>query len=749
MSLVSLDQDGRLWALNTRDSTYVIGIEIDHATGEALVLQKYWGPILPPQAAREAAAMSAGPGNPSGAGRHVTSFSRPVEVEELLPVDGGLRWGLPALQVAVDQVRSLELRLVGVDAASGDGVDQLDIALEDRTFPIDVVLHARPYADSNAIARWVTVRHRAGGDAAVEVSRLDSGSWFIPDAEDYRYRAASGAWAEESQLQQGRLPVGELTYTSRQGITGHHANPWIMIDAGDAGEESGEVWSVALAWSGSWRMTTTRRPEGGTAVTAGFGHDGLRWPLPAGAELVTPTVLGLYSAHGFGGTSRGWHEHIRRHILPAGDEDRPVLYNSWEATGFAVTEPEQLSLARRAATLGVELFVVDDGWFGRRDDEHSSLGDWWPHRERFPDGLQGLFDGVRALGMKAGLWVEPEGVSPDSDLYRAHPDWTLHLDNRRRDRKRHQLVLNFARTDVRDWALSWLDRLVTDLRLDYLKWDMNRPFTQAGWPGQGQGQDRVWIDHTRHVYQVMARLRARHPGLRIESCAGGGGRLDPGILHHIDQAWPSDNTDPIDRQTAQHGVSQLYPANVMSAWVTDSPNANVGRSTPLRYRFHVAMAGVLGIGVDLARWSAAELDEARALIAQYKMVRRTIQHGRLYRLGGRPGVERSALQYVLDDQVVVLVYHPYGNAKSGRRWLRLTALDPDARYEVAAGGDTDGVPGRLAAGSRWYGRTLMAVGIRPTAWEPIGADHRSDLIVLRTTAGAAAGNAFIRSRDVP
>jgi alpha-galactosidase len=733
MSLVSLDQHGQLWALNTPNSTYVVGVAVDAGTGEAMVLQRYWGASLPPPAAREAAAMPSGPGNPSGAGRHVTSFSRPAEIEELLPVDGGLRWGVPALQVAVDQVRSLELRFVGAGAVCEDGADRLDITLEDRAFPIEVVLHARVYADSDAIARWVTVRHRAGGDAAVEVGRLDSGSWFIPDAEDYRYRAVCGAWAEEGQLQQGRLPVGELTFTSRQGITGHHANPWIMIDAADAGEEHGEVWSVALAWSGSWRLTTTRRPEGGTAVTAGFGHDGVRWTLPAGAELVTPAILGLYSANGFGGTSRGWHDHIRRHILPAGGEDRPVLYNSWEATCFAVTEPEQLSFARRAAALGAELFVVDDGWFGRRDDEHSSLGDWWPHRKRFPDGLRGLFEGIRALGMKAGLWVEPEAVSPDSDLYRAHPDWVLHLENRRRDRKRNQLVLNFARADVRDWALGWVDRLVADLRLDYLKWDMNRPFTQAGWPDPGGSHDRVWIEHTRHVFHVMAALRERHPGLRIEACAGGGGRLDLGILHHTDQAWPSDNTDPVDRQTTQHGVSQLYPANVVSAWVTDSPNANTDRFTPLRYRFHVAMAGVLGIGADLSRWSPAELDEARALVEQYKTVRRTIQHGRQYRLGGRPGAERSALQYVLDDQVVVLVYNPRGNAKSGPRWLRLTALDPDARYEVAAGGDTDGVPGRLAAKSRWHGSTLMAVGIRPAAWEPIGADYRSDLVLLRRT----------------
>jgi alpha-galactosidase len=334
--------------------------------------------------------------------------------------------------------------------------------------------------------------------------------------------------------------------------------------------------------------------------------------------------------------------------------------------------------------------------------------------------------------MRVGLWVEPEMVSPDSDLYRAHPDWILHLEHRRRDQKRNQLVLNFARRDIRDWALDWLDRLVTELDLDYFKWDMNRPFTQAGWPEQGAAQDRVWIEHTRGVYDVLDRLRERHPGLRIESCSGGGGRVDLGILRRTDEVWPSDNTDAKDRQQIQHGFSQLYPASTMSAWVTDSPNVTTGRAMPLRYRFHVAMAGVLGVGGDLPEWSPQELAEAAELIAQYKSVRRVIQHGAQFRLAGTPGQERSAVQYVLDDLVVALVYNPLGNAKRGPRRLRLAGLDPEALYEVVLGGDPgEGERGRLVHGSRWYGSALMAAGIRPAAWEPIGADYRSDLVVLK------------------
>ncbi|MEU0559049.1 alpha-galactosidase [Dactylosporangium sp. NPDC006015] len=300
----------------------------------------------------------------------------------------------------------------------------------------------------------------------------------------------------------------------------------MMIDDGTATEAHGPVWSVALAWSGSWRLTDHRQFQGRAAVSAGFGHDGLGWPLDPGAELTTPPILGLYTGGGFGAASRGWHRHARTHVLRHPGEDRPVLYNSWEAVEFDVDEAAQHDLARRAADLGVELFVIDDGWFSTRTGDHSGLGDWWPNPGRFPGGLAAVAGQVHRLGMRFGVWVEPEMVNPDSELYRAHPDWVLHFPHRRRDELRRQLVLNYARADVRDWALDWLDRLVTDNHVDHLKWDMNRGFSQAGWPGRGDAQDWLWIDHTRGVYQVIDRLRARHPALRIGSWASAVMRLN-------------------------------------------------------------------------------------------------------------------------------------------------------------------------------------------------------------------------------
>jgi alpha-galactosidase len=547
----------------------------------------------------------------------------------------------------------------------------------------------------------------------VELLRFDSAAWSVPHRPDYRVSHLTGGWNSEFQLRRTPVPVAETVFTSRRGLTSHHANPWLAIDAGTAVEDTGEVWSTALAWSGSWRMTLHRDPVGRVTWTGGFGHEGLVWKLAPGESLATPVFAGLYTAGGFGAASRSWHSYIRRHVLPHPDETRPVLYNSWEATGFDVTEDGQLTLARRAAELGVELFVMDDGWFGARAHEQAGLGDWTPNPIRFPNGLRPLADEVHRLGMKFGLWVEPEMVNPDSDLYRAHPDWVLHMAHRGRTEMRHQLVLNLARPEVAEWAHGWLDRLVADYAIDFLKWDANRAFTEAGWPG-ADDPDRLWIEHTRAVYRIMDRLRADHPGLRIEACAGGGGRTDLGVLGRTDQVWPSDNTDPVDRIGIQYGFSQLYPARALSAWVTDSPNVTTGRRTPLRFRFHVSMAGVLGLGGDLTTWTEQELKEAAELVAGYKVIRPVVQHGRAYRLAGAGAL--TGVQYIRDDDVVVLAWcpsTPYGHRPTA---LRLPAVDRDAAYRDLDGDVT------------YTGAVLSDAGIPLDL--PTG-DHASALIRLR------------------
>ncbi|WP_432164721.1 alpha-galactosidase [Streptomyces sp. bgisy031] len=712
MTPIAADPDRRVWSLSTPNTTYAM-----HVAPDGRLVQLYWGARL---SVDEVVPLTQQRTTASG-----SSFHLPGDVEEQLPVDGGTRWGVPSLQVTFPGgVRSAELEFAGDTVEAEENGHRLDLAFTDGHFPLHVVLHYRVREDSDVVERWVTLKHLgAEGEEPFVIGRADSGSWLAPERADYRYSAVTGAWAAETQLVREHMPFGEFTLANRCGNTGHHANPWLMLDDGTATEEHGEVWGVALAWSGTWRITAQRRFEGRLAVTAGFGHDGVTWQLRPAEELTTPPTLGVYTDGGFGAASRAWHRHARAYVLPHPEAVRPVLYNSWEAVWFDVNEQSQLEIARKAADLGVELFVMDDGWFGKRTNDRAGLGDWWPNPDRFPNGLGPLADGVRKLGMAFGLWVEPEMVNPDSDLYRAHPDWTIHFPHRRRDELRQQLVLNFGRDDVRAWAHGWLDRLVADHGIDFLKWDMNRAISQGGWPERAGDQDRLWIEHTRGVYEVIDRLRSTHPRLRIESCSGGGGRVDYGILARTDEVWTSDNTDAYHRQSIQHGYSQLYPAAAMAAWVTDSPNPITGRTVPLEYRFHVAMSGVLGIGGNLHEWSSEELAQAREWIAAYKRIRVAIQHGDQYRLGAEPGRGLSAVEYVHGDDVVVFVYHPHATVSPAPGHLRLVGLDPDASYQEVA--LTTGERGHTATG-----RVLMAAGL-PVRRRVAGGDWSSAAVRLQ------------------
>ncbi|WP_354644449.1 alpha-galactosidase [Kitasatospora camelliae] len=657
-SSASFDPASGLAVLATPNSRYALRIGADGSPRHL-----YWGP----------AAGFADPPPPVSPAD--SSFEADPAADELAPQTGP-RFGPAGLQVRfADGVRGAQWTFTGHTATD----HELPLTLTDRHYPLTADLCYRVRPDTDVIERWTELTHTGHpDDPPITVDRLDSASWTAPHLTDYRLSHLVGGWNSEFQLHRDRLPVAETTLTSRRGLTSHHASPWLALDDGTATEDSGHIWSTALAWSGSWRITLHRDPVGRTTWTGGYGHEGLTRTLQPGETLHTPVFAGLHTTGGFGAASRAWHAYVRTTVLPETSRDRPVLYNSWEATGFDVDQQGQFRLADLAARLGVELFVLDDGWFGTRTDGTSGLGDWTPRPEAFPRGLKPLADHVHGLGMAFGLWVEPEMVNPDSNLHREHPDWVIHAPTRHATELRHQLVLDLSRPEVETWIHTTLDHLVTDHDVDWLKWDANRAFTDAGHPGH-LDPDRMWTDHTHAVYRIMDRLRADHPGLRIEACAGGG-RVDLGILARTDQAWTSDNTDPVDRIAIQHGFSQLLPAQTMAAWVTDSPNVTTGRTTPLRFRFHVAMAGALGLGGNLPDWTPEELAEATELVAQYKRIRPVVQHGTQHRLTGEGGV--TAVHYATPDgtEHALLAWRPttrYGHPAAP---LPLPALDDTARY---------------------------------------------------------------------
>jgi alpha-galactosidase len=663
--MLEIGEDGRTWLLSGPASSYALRLGEDDA-----LLHLHWGPRI---ALADAEALAAGPGP------EYWAFEATLDGHEEYPVEGGPRFVRPALSVRTEERRGTEWRFETYEA---DG-DELRLRFSDSG--LGITLHYRMRAGTDVVERWVTL---ANEGPALEVLRADSAAWTLPHRDGWRLSQLHGRWAAESRLVRSELTYGEKVIGSRRGHTSHQHLPWVALDAdGAATEERGEVYGCALAWSGTWRIAVAQLPDARVQITGGVGYDDsglLR--LEPGESFVTPVFAGLWSDGGFGGASRAWHAYQHAYVIPDADEHRPVLYNSWEATEFDISEEQQGALARRAAAMGVELFVVDDGWFGARTSDRAGLGDWTPNPDRFPAGLKPLADEVHALGMQFGIWVEPEMVNPDSELYRAHPDWVQFQPGRKRTELRNQLVLNLAREDVQEYLWEQLDTLLSSAPIDYVKWDFNRCFTDAGWPGEAYPQ-RLWVDHVHALYRLLDRLRAAHPGVAFESCSGGGGRIDLGIMARTDQVWTSDNTDPLDRLAIQHGFSQVHPARTMAAWVTDSPNVQLnGRVSSLRFRFVSAMAGVLGVGGDLTRWSDEELAEARTWVELYKEIRPVVQGGDLHRLRAPEG-GLSAVQYTRDGEVVVLAWlqaQHYGEPVAP---VRLRGLDSAAAYECLETGE--------------------------------------------------------------
>jgi alpha-galactosidase len=439
-------------------------------------------------------------------------------------------------------------------------------------------------------------------------------------------------------------------------------------------------------------------------------------------------VIG-FSPDGIQGASQRMHEYVRRDVLPPSfrNRRRPVIYNSWFATTFNVNEQQQVELAKIASQIGVELFVVDDGWFKGRNDDHSGLGDWIADPNKFPNGLGPMIKQINDLGMDFGIWVEPEMVNPNSDLYRAHPDWVLNYPTRTRHEQRNQLMLNLARQDVYDYLQDAMTKLLSQNNIKFIKWDRNRGLSEPGWPDAPAGQQRaVRIVYMQNLYKLIDSLRARFPEVMFEDCSGGGGRADLGMLQRMDQIWPSDNTNPTDRLFVQSGFLRMFPPDTMVDWVTDDNWHHAGVS--MKYRFAVSMAGVLGVGGDITKWSEADRDTAKQMIALYKEIRPIIQRGTVYQLMLPTNGDRVALEYLSPDrrQGVLLLYtmrDPLaGSTDSERltRALRFAGLDPDASYSIQslpADGD----------GQVLSGRNLMDVGM---PW-PIFGDYNCEILRLQ------------------
>ena len=693
----------KVWIIQTGGFTYAMGVD------ERNWLQSlYWGPRID-----HAEDIPAAHSLPQHASFDLSTTTTP---QEYAAWGAGLYTEPDLKATFADGNRDVALQYVDQRQTRDADSQTLEITMQDIKLPLVVHLFYRVYNGQDVIARWSTIENKTQQDVVLEDAA--SATWSLPNIENRNYLAhwLTGRWAGEWQLQSAALDVGSRVIESRRGSTGQQANPWFALETpGSAGdEEHGGVYFGELGWSGSWRITMEQSPLHQVRITGGYNPFDFGYRLAPGESLTTPPFYAGFTPGGMGEASRILHRFQRAVILPGAPHPklRPVLYNSWEATEFNVSESGQIALAEKAAQLGVERFVIDDGWFGQRKNDHAGLGDWYVNKEKFPHGLKPVIDRVHQLGMDFGIWVEPEMVNPDSDLYRKHPDWAMNFPGRPRTEGRNQLLLNLARPDVMEYTFHWLDELVSNNDIDFLKWDYNRNWSEPGWDAVPVAdQKKIYVAYVNNLYAILDRLRAKHPKLEIESCSGGGGRVDLGILKRTEEVWPSDNTDPLDRLSIQDGFTHAYTPGVMMAWVTD-PWPALHRDTSLKFRFLVAMEGSLGIGANLNKFTPEDMATAKELVAFYKAIRPTVQQGLLYRLiaPSRPGApsERAASEYVSTDgtQAVVFAYLHSQNFGDPYPLVRLMGLDPKAVYRLRPLDPKQVRSSGEASGSYWMGHGL-------------------------------------------
>jgi len=566
-------------------------------------------------------------------------------------------------------------------SARGEHSKTLTITLRDETTGFEADLHYTLWEDADVLGRAMTLR------AAQEAVTLERAYSFALELENSNYTMITleGAWARERQWISRPLVPGRQATGTVRGASSQQTSPFLALTAPGANERTGEAFGFALCWSGSFASTVDVDQFGAARVMMGVQDFDFAWKLSPGEVFHTPEAYLAYSENGLQGLSLACHRFIRAHVLcgPYAASERPILLNSWEAAYFDIDEEKLCALAAEARALDMDLFVLDDGWFGHRDRDDSSLGDWVDDKRKLPGGLKRLSERVHGMGLKFGLWVEPEMISPDSDLYRAHPDYCIHSGNRMRVENRHQLVLDMTRADVRAYVTEAITDALTRAQVDYVKWDMNRNINMIG--SAQLPKERIGEFHVRYilgVYEVMRTITSRFPNVLFESCAGGGGRFDLGMMTIMPQAWTSDDTDAWMRCRIQYATSLLFPPSCMGAHVSAVPNHQTGRFSPLKTRAAVAMHGTFGYELDPAKLSAEEKTAIRACNRRVRAWQDILLHGEFYRLQSPFETDAFAVMAVSRDRSRAVVTYVARETLPNTlpSLLRLAGLDENADY---------------------------------------------------------------------
>lgn len=570
---------------------------------------------------------------------------------------------------------------------SNDGKDMetLEVTLTDTHTDTDVILYYTIVKDLPVIARHTRIVQR--GKEKITLERAMSMNLDLPDS-DYEMMELTGAWSRERHVEYRKLVTGVQSIYSMRGHSSHQFNPFICLKREETTENSGECFGFTILYSGSFLGSVEVDNYHVTRVQIGIHPDNFTWPLENGEFFDTPESIMVYSTSGLNCMSQTFHSLFNNNLVRGKYKNaaRPILINNWEATYFDFNEEKILKIAETAAKAGIELFVLDDGWFGKRNDDHRGLGDWYVNTEKLPHGLSGLSDKIHDLGMQFGIWIEPEMVNYDSDLYRNHPDWVMTDPDYKACHGRNQFVLDFSRKEVVDGIFGMLDQIFSEADINYVKWDMNRTMSEVySVAHKPDEQGKVMHEYILGVYDLYERLLTKYPDILFESCASGGSRFDAGMLYYAPQAWTSDNTDAVERLKIQYGTSYLYPISSMGAHVSAIPNHQMFRNTPLSTRGNVAFFGAFGYELDLSKLTDEEMALVKQQVSFMKEYRDVLQFGDFYRLKSPFTSDETVWETVSQDKSAAVVgyYRILNEVNVGYRRIRLQGLDEEAFYHVS------------------------------------------------------------------
>ncbi len=691
---IDFDAVRQIFKLDTAHSSYLIALVDD----EKLVGHLYYGQRLPDNGVDDLMRIDEAPFVPSVNNRDRVPImdSFPFEYpayglgdyrETCLQVTDANGMTASGLVYRSHRIHTGKPALDGLPStfASDDDAMTLELVCEDPVLKLEVALYYSVFRGIDAIARSVRLVNQ--GDQCLTLNKVLSASLEL-DERDFDLITLHGSWARERHIQ--RLPVGRgrQGVASTRGEPGHQEHPFLAIAEKGADQDHGDVYAMHFVYSGNFTAQVMRSQFDTVRAVMGIHPDGFAWQLEPGGVFTAPETILVYSSAGLGGMTRTLHDLYRGHLIrgPWRDRKRPILINNWEATYFDFDTDKLINIAREAARTGIEMLVMDDGWFGDRKDDNRALGDWTVNENKLRGGLRYLVEQVNALGLAFGIWFEPEMISPDSDLYRAHPDWVIQIPGRTATLCRHQYVLDLTRPEVRDHVFEQVSSILKSANIAYVKWDMNRPLSDigsAGLPADRQGE--LMHRYVLAVYELQERLLREFPDLLLENCSGGGARFDPGMLYYSPQIWTSDDTDAIERLAIQEGTALIYPLSSMGAHVSDSPNHTVGRTTSFETRGYVALAGTFGYELDITKIPQADRDMIPDQVAMYHKYNDLIRRGDYYRIASwRENHRYDCWAVVAKDQREALVtfVQVLGGANEHSWRIRCKGLDPLYRYRV-------------------------------------------------------------------